>query len=1372
MSKTYDGSVNALDAFTPSYTVTGLVAGDSAATLRTGSAVFDSAHVLGASQVTVSGLSLDAVNGNHASAASDYVLSTTSLTLAGSITPQTLSASASIDGVLSKTYDGSSSAPGASVSGTVSGAVSGDVLVLDTSAVSLAYNSAHVLDASQISASGSAGYTLLSSSVGSVASDYDYSAPVIAPAPARITPATLTTTLSNSNVVKTYDGSLSAPAGFVPTYSVSGLVAGDSAASIGHGAAGYDSAHVIGASEVTVSGLALTGVSGNLASAPSDYVLASSANTVAAQISAKTVAVSGLAASAKVYDGGTAVQISDWGTAATGVGSEQLTLLAGSAQFDAPSAGGARGVTASGYRLADSANALASDYVLSSTSATTSADIHRAPLTVAANADAKIVTQADAAGYNGISASGFVNGETAATAAGWTAGSISRSNAGTESAGSYGGVLVPSGWSADNYSVQYAHGSYTIVPAQQLLIRVNNQTTTYGADPSFSLGSAQYLSSGNVLTTLTASQQVGNRLTLDDGVGGSVSLTLSPLGNALSGAGLWAVGAHAVGSSDAQISGGNFNGLAYAGTLDVQTAALSATTTGGTSKVYDGSTRMDGVVLGLSGVRGGDGVSVSGTGTFAAKDAGSQLAYSVNHLQLSGADAANYHLTGGGSLSASDGVITPKALSATGLLSADKAYDGTLTAAVLGTATLQAGVAVGSGSASDGRAYLGDVIHLAGTAVGAFNSKDVLGASSVSFTGLDLGGADAGNYTLAALAPVSQHITPRALSATVTAPDKVYDGNTTARPTLTLSAGLVGAETLGVSASGQFNSKNVAGAHTVTVDSVNLADGSNGGLASNYSLAAGQTTSAHISRLDSVTWVGGPSGNWFDPANWAGGAVPDLNNVANVVFPAGVNVSFGGTPVAPAEAGPVSIDSLGQHGSLTLLGGELNVGTGGVQLDLFTQSGGVLSSAGDVALGRFEQSGGSASVAGDFSTTTAYSQAGNGTLAVGGQTTLRSTDGALVIGNLHSGGTLTVDSRDGPIRQHAGTTLSAAGTTLLSASQGGAPADITLNGAGNDFVGSVSAQGRNVALSDANSLSLGTLSSSANATLISHGALDLGRSQIGGALNVNTGGGALTQSGVLDVAGRSQISTGGGSITLTQTGNRFAGGVAASGASVQINDPAASAANASYERLQAPNTLGTTTITTTNSPTASITSLQTALAAADGGAGSLVGGAGNRLSVRPAALGDVDGAASATDIGGAGGAGGVIENSGANGSSAEGSQAEGASTSNTSRGVRVDQTAAASARQSGTVRVRISPQALAAGALSFELPRQAAEALRSQSATPLATLANGQALPDWLRFDPRTLRFSASSVPPGALPLNLLVSAGPTRLRVEVSRMD
>jgi hypothetical protein len=109
-----------------------------------------------------------------------------------------------------------------------------------------------------------------------------------------------------------------------------------------------------------------------------------------------------------------------------------------------------------------------------------------------------------------------------------------------------------------------------------------------------------------------------------------------------------------------------------------------------------------------------------------------------------------------------------------------------------------------------------------------------------------LNGGLASNYSLASGQTTTAHITPKSLTATVSATDKVYDGNRSASVTLSALTGVVGSETLTASGSGTFNTEDVATANLVTVNSTSLADGSNGGLASNYSLASGQTAAARI----------------------------------------------------------------------------------------------------------------------------------------------------------------------------------------------------------------------------------------------------------------------------------------------------------------------------------------------------------------------------------------------------------------------------------------------------------------------------------------------------------------------------------------------
>ena len=107
------------------------------------------------------------------------------------------------------------------------------------------------------------------------------------------------------------------------------------------------------------------------------------------------------------------------------------------------------------------------------------------------------------------------------------------------------------------------------------------------------------------------------------------------------------------------------------------------------------------------------------------------------------------------------------------------------------------------------------------------------------------------------------------------------------------------------------------------------------------------------------------------------------------------------------------------------------------------------------------------------------------------------------------------------------------GTTTLAA---GAGNDITLNSAGNNFSTVAITSGRNVTLVDSN-------------------ALDLGASNVSGALNL-TAGGAVTESGVLNITGSTSLAATAANtdILLNTQPNNFGGGVTFAGTQSNFRD--------------------------------------------------------------------------------------------------------------------------------------------------------------------------------------------------------------------------
>lgn len=298
-------------------------------------------------------------------------------------------------------------------------------------------------------------------------------------------------------------------------------------------------------------------------------------------------------------------------------------------------------------------------------------------------------------------------------------------------------------------------------------------------------------------------------------------------------------------------------------------AVLTVTGTAVANKTYDGGTTATLSGGTLQGVVGGENVTLSQAGSFVSKDAATGISVTAADSLGGTANLNNYTLVQPTGLSAD---ITPKALIVSGTAVANKPYDGNTTAALSG------GTLVGVIS--------GENVTL--TQAGNFADKNA--ATSIAVTVADSlsGSANLNNYTLVQPTGLRANITPKTLTASVTAPDKVYDGNASATPTLSITSGLVGFETLGVSGTASFNSKDVVNANLVTVNTVALADGANGGLASNYSLAAGETVTAHITPL-AITGAITASSKVYDGTTLA--TISATNLIGAIT---GDGVSYGG----------------------------------------------------------------------------------------------------------------------------------------------------------------------------------------------------------------------------------------------------------------------------------------------------------------------------------------------------------------------------------------------------------------------------------------------------------------------------------------------
>jgi hypothetical protein len=698
--------------------------------------------------------------------------------------------------------------------------------------------------------------------------------------------------------------------------------------------------------------------------------------------------------------------------------------------------------------------------------------------------------------------SGFVNGNTVASLT--SAATETLSATAQPVVGSY--PITPSGVVDSNYFIVYNAGLLIVNPAT-LTITAGSSSKTYNqANPALTVGYSGFEYTDTVTSLTTAATASTTALTASN------------------------VGTYPTTAAGA-VASANYTIAYVPGTLTINPITLTVSGYSGTGRAYNG-----GLVDALSGTGTLAGLVAGQTLTLAnlnatlgAANAGSETVTSALTLinGTGGGLAGNYTLT---QPTLANVTITQAPLTVSGSTVGNKVYDGTTAATLTGTLS---GV------------FGSDAVTL--LPGGSFTSKDV--GTAILVTAADtLSGAKAFDYTLTQPTGLAANITPLAITVSATGVNKVYDGGLNDAATLT-SAGVIAGDTVVFSdTSAVFGDKNVGTAKPITVSGIS-ASGPQGFDYTVSNITA--STSANITQLGSVAWIGpATGGSWSNPANWAGGAIPDLSNVANVTIPNGDNVIFDAS-----VAGPVNISQL-SSGGLTVDSGTLNVASA-LDLNNFAQSGGTVGGTGSFTVtNSFTQSAGQIALTGGA---VSINQAtGNLTFAniSAGSTSLNSALGAVVLGNLASTGNLAVAAAGGSITQSPGATLAIAGTTGLAASNGGLPADISLANAGNVLIAAVSAAGAQVTITDAVPLILGTVGASGNLLVNATGGLNLGNSTVGGNLVADSGNGNVTQVGALSVEGTTDIVAGTGNVQLGNPANILAMTVTGSGEQVTLTNAA------------------------------------------------------------------------------------------------------------------------------------------------------------------------------------------------------------------------
>ncbi len=284
------------------------------------------------------------------------------------------------------------------------------------------------------------------------------------------------------------------------------------------------------------------------------------------------------------------------------------------------------------------------------------------------------------------------------------------------------------------------------------------------------------------------------------------------------------VGSHAVTANCPGGGGYSATTGASAGNFQITPVQVIATFTAD-DKPYDGNAGATVHTCVLTGVIGSDVVTCTAAspGTFDNENVGTNKTVTAN-ITLGGADAGNYSVAPTATALAD---ITVVLLTAT-FTADDKPYDGN-TDAVVHTCVVSGVVGP-------------EIVTCTAASPGTFDDENV-GIGKTVTANITLGGADAGNYTVAPAATALADITAAPLTATFTADDKVYDGNTDAVVHTCVLTGIVGSDDVTCTAAspGTFDNENVGIDETVTA---NITLG--GADAGNYTVAPTATALADI----------------------------------------------------------------------------------------------------------------------------------------------------------------------------------------------------------------------------------------------------------------------------------------------------------------------------------------------------------------------------------------------------------------------------------------------------------------------------------------------------------------------------------------------
>ena len=608
-------------------------------------------------------------------------------------------------------------------------------------------------------------------------------------------------TVASADVTKTYDATLGAAGSAVV---VSGTLYrnasnGNAFDALSGGSFSFADANA-GTGGKTVS---TSGVTINDGNANGNYTLAYADNTTST-INRAVLGFVGTVSN-KSYDGNNTATLA--GYALTGlVGGQTLGATSTAATFSDRNAGIGKAVAIGGIALIDGSG-LAANYSVAPTASAVATIVPKV-LAVNATVASKVYDGNTSATLLGFGLTGLVGGETVNGVYTGSA-SFADKNAASGKAVTITGIALTDGANgglAANYAVTTnASSNASITPATLNVAGVAAIDRTYDGTLAAQLNTQAAVLTGKIgaddvhigsATGAFLDKNVGTNKTI---VAGSTVLT----------------GSDAVNYTLIQPSGLSAN-------VTPRSLAVSAS---GIDKVYDATTAA---TVGLSDNRvAGDVLSASATAAFLDKNVGVGKFVGVSGITLAGVDAGNYSAN---SSTAAFAAITRAALTVTAA-GASKVYD----AGTSGTVTL-----------ADNR--MGSDAFTLSYGSAAFADKNVGTAKALTVGGINVTGADVGNYTFNTTATTTADITPALITQVtgITAANKVYDGTTTASlagGTLGFTGLLAGDSLSAVATGAVFADKNAGTGKAVTISGLALS----GADAGNYLLQTGSVPGSTMS---------------------------------------------------------------------------------------------------------------------------------------------------------------------------------------------------------------------------------------------------------------------------------------------------------------------------------------------------------------------------------------------------------------------------------------------------------------------------------------------------------------------------------------------